>query len=48
LAGLEQRFADLQQLIGARVPRHPASDAEAPASAVEESTTLQREGGIEE
>jgi outer membrane protein TolC len=48
LAGLEQRFADLQQLIGARVPRHPASDAEAPASAVEESTTSQQEGGIEE
>jgi len=26
LAGLEQRFADLQQLIGIRVPRHPAME----------------------
>lgn len=26
LAGLEQRFADLQQLIGVRVPRHPDAD----------------------
>lgn len=48
LAGLEQRFADLQQLIGARVPRHPSADVQAPASAVDERTTPQQEGSLAE
>jgi outer membrane protein TolC len=46
LAGLEQRFADLQQLIGTRVPRHPSKDVQTPA--VKERTTPQQEGGTAE
>lgn len=48
LAGLEQRFADLQQLIGARVSRHPSTDVRGATSAAEQDTTPQKEGHIEE
>jgi len=44
LAGLEQRFADLQQLIGASVPRHPSDEGAGAASSTDPLKHISSEG----